>query len=144
MSGLSGCCLVIWNSCQCGLRNVMSLATLRIPHDLEESLKLSGPSRKARGLQDPKCLEKGQRESAKRHVTCLDQLFLARPGPGTLAPGAFSHTSGLKKTRPFRFLLLDSNLGLVHLQFLPFRWSFTCQDVAVNARNRAENNKHPK
>ena len=52
--------------------------------------------------------------------------------------------SGLKKTRPSRFLLLkilECSFGLVNGQFLPFRWSFTCQTMAVNARNRANTTK---
>ena len=48
----------------------------------------------------------------------------------------------LKKTRPFRFLLLASvvlDWFMVNSCFC--WWSFTCQNLAVNARSRAETTK---
>ena len=54
-----------------------------------------------------------------------------------------SSKSGLKKTRPFRFLLLESVvLDWFMVGSCLFRWSFTCQNLAaVNARNRAESTR---
>ena len=47
--------------------------------------------------------------------------------------------SGLKKTRAFRFLLLeDVVLDWFMRSSCLFWWSFACQNLAVNARNRAE------
>ena len=49
---------------------------------------------------------------------------------------------GLKKTRPFRFLLLESVvLDWCMVSFCLFQWSFTDQNLAVNARNCAETTK---
>ena len=49
---------------------------------------------------------------------------------------------GLKKTRPFRFLLLKTAvLDWFMVSFCLFRWSLTCQTPAVNARNGAKTTK---
>ena len=51
---------------------------------------------------------------------------------------AFS-MSGLKNTRPFRFLLLKSVvLDWFMVSSCLFRWSLACQNLAVNTRNRAK------
>ena len=48
----------------------------------------------------------------------------------------------LKKTRPFRFLLLENVvLDWFRVSFCLVQWSFTDQNVAGNARNRAETTK---
>ena len=55
-----------------------------------------------------------------------------------------SDVSGLKKTRPLRFLLLESvvlDWFMVISCFSESRWSFTCQYLAVSARNRAKTTK---
>ena len=50
--------------------------------------------------------------------------------------------SGLKKTRPFRFVLLKSAvLDWFMVSSCLFWWSFTCQTLAANARNRAKTTK---
>ena len=50
--------------------------------------------------------------------------------------------SGLKNTRPFRFLRLKSAvLDWFMVSSCHFRWSFTCQNLAVNAMNRAKTSK---
>ena len=50
--------------------------------------------------------------------------------------------SGLKKTRPFRFLLPKSVvLDWFMVNSCLFWWSFTCQTLAVNARNCAKTTK---
>ena len=49
---------------------------------------------------------------------------------------------GLKKTRPFRFLLLKRcSFGLVHGEFFPFWVVVHVQKLAVNARNCAKTTK---
>ena len=56
--------------------------------------------------------------------------------------GSSPPLSGLKKTRPFRFPLLKSVvLDWFMASSCLFRWSFTCQSLAVNARNRAKTTK---
>ena len=53
--------------------------------------------------------------------------------------GQYSFQSGLKKTRPFRFLLPKSVvLDWFMVSSCLFRWSFTCQTLVVNVRNRAK------
>ena len=54
----------------------------------------------------------------------------------------FLCSSGLKKTRPFRFLLLKSAVLDWFVVSSCLVWlSFTCQTLAVNARNRAKTTK---
>ena len=50
--------------------------------------------------------------------------------------------SGLKKTRPFRFLLLNTVvLDWFLVSSCLSRWSLTCQTLAVNAKNRTKTTK---
>ena len=64
---------------------------------------------------------------------------LPREGVGAKKFGMSFEAQGIKKTRHFRFLLLKSVvLDWFMLCSYLFRWSFPCQNLAVNARN------HPK
>ena len=68
---------------------------------------------------------------------CISPFF---GSPRHLPPGSFlPPNSRLKKTRPFRFLLLKSVvLDWFMVSSCLSRWSLTCQNLAVNARNRAK------
>ena len=69
----------------------------------------------------------------------ISVMILAGVCKGANRPNSLGF-SGLKKTRPFQISTSDKcSFGLVYGQFLPLFWrSFTCQLLAVNARNRAK------
>ena len=58
-----------------------------------------------------------------------------RPPLSIRTPIVDTIISGLKKTGPFRFLLLKSVvLDWFMVSSCPFRWSFTCQNLALNLK----------
>ena len=74
--------------------------------------------------------------SKRSWIHSFSQIFPYWPK----CPNFWNHRSGLKKTKPFRFPLLKSVvLDFFMVSSFVFLWSFTCQTLAVNARNCAKN-----